>query len=45
MNVLKKVLIGVVSAVVLLAVIGLLLPGTVHVERSVLISGPPEKPG
>ncbi len=43
MNVIKKVLLGVVSAIVLLAVIGLLLPGTVHVERSITISAPPEK--
>lgn len=43
MNVLKKVLIGVVFSVVLLAVIGLLIPGTVHVERSTTINAPPEK--
>lgn len=37
---LKKVLIGIVGICVLLAVIGLLLPRTVRVERSILIARP-----
>jgi ribosome-associated toxin RatA of RatAB toxin-antitoxin module len=38
---LMKVLLGIVGLCVLLAVIGLLLPGTVRVERSITITRPP----
>jgi uncharacterized protein YndB with AHSA1/START domain len=37
----RKLLIGVVVVVVILAAVGLLLPGQVHVERSVVINAAP----
>lgn len=38
---LKKILLGLLAVVALLAVVGLLLPRTVHVERSARIAKPP----
>lgn len=43
MNVLKKVAIAVVATIVLLLLIGFLLPGKVHIERSTTIAAPPEQ--
>jgi hypothetical protein len=40
MTVLKRVIIGLVTLVVLLVVIGFLLPRQVHVERSIVINAP-----
>ncbi len=40
MQILKKLLIGLLALVVLLVVVGLLLPGSTHVERSIVISAP-----
>lgn len=39
----KKILIGVVAIIVLLVLAGFLMPGQVHVERSVVIDAPPAK--
>lgn len=39
----KKILLGVVSLVVVLAALGFVLPDSRHVERSVVINAPPEK--
>jgi effector-binding domain-containing protein len=41
MNIVKKVLIGLVAAVGLLIVVGLLLPKTAHVERNLVINAAP----
>lgn len=43
MNVLKKVAIAIGSTLVLLLIIGFLLPGKVHVERSTTIAASPEQ--
>jgi hypothetical protein len=40
MTVLKRVIIGLVTLIVLLVVIGFLLPRQVHVERSIVINAP-----
>ena len=40
MTILKRVLIGLVSLIVLLVVVGFLLPRQAHVERSVVINAP-----
>ena len=37
----KKILIGVVAVIVLFVLVGFLLPGNVHVERSVVVSASP----
>ncbi len=37
----KKILLGVVAVIVLLVLAGFLMPGQVHVERSVVVSAPP----
>lgn len=39
----KKILIGVVAVIAILVIVGFILPGTVHVERSVVIDAPPAK--
>src|SRR5262245_25939459 len=43
MRIVRRVLIGLVVLVVLLAVIGFLLPGHAHVERSIAINAPQDK--
>ncbi len=40
MRILKKLLVGLLALVALLAIVGLLLPSTAHVERSTVISAP-----
>jgi len=40
MNVLKRVLIGLVAVIALVLVVGFALPGQVHVERSIVIKAP-----
>ena len=42
MKILKRILIGLVALILLLILIGLLLPASVHVERSTSITAPPE---
>ena len=42
MRILKKLLLGLVFLVVVLAIVGLFLPSTVHVERSTTINAPQE---
>lgn len=37
----KKILLGVVAVIVLLVLAGFLMPGQVHVERSVVVNAPP----
>jgi len=39
----KKILIGIVAVVALFLLVGFLMPGQVHVERSVVIDAPPAK--
>lgn len=43
MKTFKKILIGLVVVLVLIAVVGLFLPGKVHVERSASINSSPDK--
>ncbi|MGI9335497.1 MAG: SRPBCC family protein [Gammaproteobacteria bacterium] len=43
MKILKKSLIGLVGLVILVAIVGFLLPGSVHVERAITVNAPPEK--
>lgn len=43
MNTLKKLLLGLAALSLLLAVVGVFLPDTAHVERSITIKAPPEQ--